>query len=536
MTEKKKYTFSLGVVLLAAALGLLSGVLLAPRGDGRKAEGLYGTVGDGRLDALMQIIDYYYVDKVDRDSLSTIAAQSLLSSLDPHSTFLVPEAMDKETEMMQGHFEGIGVTLASLNDTIFASTVKPDSPGAKAGMRPGDIILMVDTVKVSGGKMEGGTARVGDLIRGPRYSTVTLTLARKESKTPVKVKIKRDVIHHASVPAAVMINRTTGYIRVSRFAETTASEFHNALLQLNAEGMKHLVLDLRGNGGGSLGSAVSMADELLPKGDLIVYTQGANSRRYNSYATSGGLYETGKLTVLINEFSASASEVVSGAIQDNDRGRIAGRCSFGKGLVQRQFTLPSGDGVLLTTARYYSPSGRCIQRPYDKGSDAYYMDYLDRIFSNYTSPDSLFNATADTSQWFLTKKGRKVYGGGGIQPDLMLPYVLDTNWAFYNKLVDKRVLDEVVYHQLHDNYLQLIKQYPTANSFVANYQVDAATWNTILANAKAKGIVPTEGNLKHCASHIRNHYKALMAEAMFDENAYFRVSLQTDNELQKVIK
>lgn len=536
MTEKKKYTFSIGVVLLAAALGVLSGVLLAPHSVDDRAESLFSTSHNERLDALMEIIGYCYVDTVDPDSLSMMAAQNLLSSLDPHSTYLAPRDFDKEVEMMQGRFDGIGVILVEINDTVYVSNVKPDSPAGHAGVVPGDVLLMVDTAKVADVRREGGLSSVVDLIRGPRHSTVTLTLDRKGCKNPIKVRVQRDVIHHASVLAALMIDKRTGYIRVARFAETTASEFHNALLQLNNEGMKHLVLDLRGNGGGSLEAAVKMADELLPAGDLIVYTQGAHSHRRNNYATEGGLYEQGRLTILINEFSASASEVVSGAIQDNDRGLIAGRCSFGKGLVQRQFDLPEGDAVLLTIARYYSPSGRCIQRPYDKGSDAYYMDYLNRIFSNYTSPDSLFNATADTSQWFLTKKGRKVYGGGGIQPDVTLPYVLDTNWAYYNRLVDERVLEEVLHHQLHDHYAELIAKYPTAERFVASYEVDTQTWNCILNTAKAKGIQPNGGSLTKYGRHIRNRYKSLMASSMFGDNAYYSVAVHSDNELQKVIK
>jgi carboxyl-terminal processing protease len=536
MTEKKKHNFSIGVVLLAAVLGVLCGALLVPRTNDDKLMGTMYSPAGLRMSVMMQIIGNYYVDDIDQDSLSTIAIQSMLSSLDPHSTYLAPADFDKEVEILQGRFEGIGVTLKWVNDTVYALDVHAGSPAAHAGVQPGDRIIKVDTVQVSGVKLEEGVSKVVELIRGPRYSTVTLTLDRKDSKTPLKIKIKRDVIRHSSVPAAVMINKTTGYIRVSHFAETTASEFHNALLQLNKQGMKHLVLDLRGNGGGSLESAVKMADELLPKGDMIVYTQGAHSRRHNSYATSGGLFEEGQLTILINEFSASASEVVSGAIQDNDRGLVAGRCSFGKGLVQRQFDLPDGDAVMLTIARYYSPSGRCIQRPYDKGSDAYYTDYLNRIFSNFTSPDSLLYATADTTQQYLTKKGRKVYGGGGIQPDITLPYVLDTNWAYYNQLLDKQVLDEVMCHQLHDHYPELMAKYPTADHFVKNYQIDNDSWQRILNTGAAKGVKPRAESLKRYANHIRNHYKALMAAALYDENTYYRVSLRYDNELQKIIK
>ena len=524
--------------MLALAVGLLAGVLFAPANDGgQRAMGFTSSNAmSDRLDVLTGIINSYYVDDVDYDSLSTVVLQSVLSSLDPHSTYLTPKEFDKEAELLQGRFEGIGLTLFWINDTLYASSVNKGSPAADAGIHPGDRILAVDTVKVSGVKLEGGVSSAVKMIRGPRFTKVTLTIDRKGWDTPQKIKVRRDIIRHASVPAAVMIDKTTGYVHVERFAESTASEFHAALLQLKGEGMKHLVLDLRSNGGGSLESAIEMADELLPKGDLIVFTEGAHQRRYNNYATSGGLFEEGGLTVLLNEFSASASEVVAGAVQDNDRGTIAGRRSFGKGLVQRQFDLLSGDAVLLTIARYYTPSGRCIQRPYDKGSDAYYMDYLNRIFSNYSSADSLFNAIADTSQQYLTKKGRKVYGGGGIQPDVTLPYVLDTNWAYYNKLIDKQVLEEVMYHYIHDNYAQLAKRYPTENDFVNRYQVDDATWQRILLTAEAKGIKPHAGCLKKYAAHIRNRYKALMAMALYDDNAYYRVSLLYDHELQKAVK
>ena len=536
MTKKKKYTFSLGVVLLALAIGLLAGLLFAPRVTDNKTSGFLTPMGGNRIGALMQIIDNFYVDEVDRDSLATIAMESMLSSLDPHSTYLAPKDFDKEVEMLSGRFEGIGVTLFAVGDTIYASNVRKGSPADHAGVHCGDRIMMVDTVKVSGVQREGGVTSVVDLIRGPRYSTVTLTIDRKESAEPLRIKIKRDVIHHTSIPAAVMIDRQTGYIHVSRFAETTADEFHNALLQLLGQGMKHLVVDLRGNGGGSLESAVKLADELLPKGELIVYTEGAHERRRNIYATAGGLFEEGRLTVLINEFSASASEVVSGAIQDNDRGLIAGRCSFGKGLVQRQFDLPAGDAVLLTIARYYSPSGRCIQRPYDKGSDAYYMDYLNRIFSNYSSADSLFNATADTSQSFLTKNGRTVYGGGGIQPDVTLPYILDTNWVYYNKLIDKQVLETVLHRELYEHGSQLLQRYPTAGAFVAGYTVSDAVWQRILQCADQKDISRHPGALSKYGARIRNRFKALMAQSLYDDNAFYRVALPYDTELQKAVK
>ena len=537
MSEKKKTTYSLGIVLLALAIGLAAGFMTAPKVKPQDVPNVTGISKLGsHLVALEYIIANYYVDEVDYDSLTTSAMTAMLESLDPHSSYLTPIANSKENEMMQSRFEGIGVTLHSMNDSVFASTVRAGSPAHRAGIHAGDRIIKVDTTVVTGTGMSEELSSVVNLIRGPRYSTVTLGIQRQGSDKIREIKVKRDVILHPTVVAAIMIDKHTGYVNISRFSETTASEFHAALLQLTKEGMTHLVLDLRGNRGGSLETAIAVADELLPKGDLIVYTEGAHSPRNNHYATRGGLFEEGKLTILINEFSASASEVVSGAIQDNDRGTIAGRRSFGKGLVQRPFDLPDGDAIHLTIARYYTPSGRCIQRPYDKGSDAYYMDYLTRIFSDYRSADSLYNATVDTTQSFLTKKGRKVYGGGGIQPDIILPYLIDTNWVYYNRLADKQVLEQVIFNELFVHYDQIVKKYPTAEAFVKNYQVDDATFERIIRCAESKGIRRHPSCIKKYGANIRNRYKALMAMTLYNDDAFYQVALPYDTELQRALR
>ena len=535
--KKKKTTYSLGIVLLALAMGLVIGFMTAPKIKPKDVPNVTGISKLGsHIVALEYIIANYYVDDVEYDSLTTSAMTAMLESLDPHSSYLTPIDNSKETEMLHSRFEGIGVTLHSMNDSVFVSTLRSGSPAQRAGLRPGDRIIKVDTTVVSGTGMSEEPTDVVNLIRGPRFSTVTLGIQRQGSDKIKEFKVQRDVILHSTVLAAVMIDKHTGYVNISRFSETTASEFHAALLQLTKEGMTHLVLDLRGNRGGSLEAAISVADELLPKGDLIVYTEGAHSPRSNHYATRGGLFEEGKLTILINEFSASASEVVSGAIQDNDRGTIAGRRSFGKGLVQRPFDLPDGDAIHLTIARYYSPSGRCIQRPYDKGSDAYYMDYLTRIFSDYRSADSLYNATVDTTQTFLTKKGRKVYGGGGIQPDIILPYLIDTNWVYYNRLADKQVLEQVIFNELFVHYDQIIKKYPTAEAFVKNYQVDDATFERIIQCGESKGIPRHQSCIKKYGANIRNRYKALMAMTLYDDGAFYQVALPYDTEIQRALK
>ena len=534
---KKKLTFSLGIVLLAMLLGLLIGIMTAPKikAEQDQSNTMENTLSQS-INMVMALVDNYYVDKVDYDSLTEEVMHALLSTLDPHSTYLTPTAFKKEAETLSGQFEGIGLTLFYMNDTVYASHVIPGAPASKAGIHVGDRIIWVDTTQVSGKGFTTESSKVVSLIRGPRHSTVKLTIQRKNSKKLLTMNVQRDVIHTPSVPAHVMVAPKTGYIRISHFGSSTYYEFRAALLQLLNEHMESLVIDLRDNGGGSLEAAIGVCNELLPSGDLIVYTQGEHSQRDNVYATTGGLFEKGRLIVLIDEGSASASEIVAGAVQDNDRGTIVGHRSFGKGLVQRQFPLPNDAAVMLTIARYYTPSGRCIQRPYDMGTDEYYSQYITRIIQNYVAADSILDADYDTTHTYLTKKGRKVYGGGGIRPDIMLPYISDTSLIYYNRLIGYRVLEETAHRQLYEHYDQLTKQYPTVESFVQNYQVDDVTWKAILSLADQKKIPRQASSIKKYGDDIRNRYKATLAMSLYGDNAYYQIAQQGDIELQNALK
>ena len=537
MTKKKKITFSIGIVLLAMLLGLLAGVMTAPKLDARYWQQIEtGSETSQRINTLLTLVDSFYVDKVNYDSLSDEMMNAILSTLDPHSFYLTPTNFEKEGESLSGQFEGVGITLYYVGDSVYASLIVPGGPADKVGIHAGDRIMRVDTTLVSGTGYNLHTADVVKLIRGPRYSTVKLTIQRQGSPKNLIFKLQRDVIHMPTVPAYVMLDDNTGYIRISRFGTATAFEFRAALSELLNENMKQLVLDLRDNGGGSLESCIGVCDELLPKDNLSVYTQGEHIGRSDIYATPGGLFEDGRLIVLIDEGSASASEIVAGAVQDNDRGTIVGHRSFGKGLVQRQFELPSGGAVLLTIARYYTPSGRCIQRPYDKGSDEYYREYITRIIQNYASADSILDAEYDTTQTYLTKKGRKVYGGGGIRPDILLPYITDTNLIYYNRLIGYRVLEDIAHQQLFKHYDQFIKRYPTLEQFVQNYQVDDATWNAVLAYADMKKIPRHRGSLNKYGDAIRNRYKAILASSLYGENAYYKIAISGDIELQYALR
>lgn len=534
---KKKNTYSLGIVLLALVVGLLIGVISAPKVDsGYWQKSADESLMSARVNALLDVVESAYVDSVDYDSISDLMMNAMLSTLDPHSAYLSPTEFAKEAEMVRGQFQGIGVTLAHQDDTVYASSIAPGSPAAHAGVHPGDRIIYVDTVQVSGTGMTKDISNVVEYIRGPRYSTVTLGVQREGSYKIRRIKITRDVIQHNSILAAIMLDKTTGYVHVARFSETTSSEFHSALLELNQQGMKHLVIDLRSNAGGVFDAAINMADELLPKGDLIVYTQGVHSRRSNIYATSGGLFEEGKLTILINEHSASASEVLSGAIQDNDRGAIIGHRSFGKGLVQHKYDLPGDAAVMLTIARYYSPSGRCIQRPYDKGSDEYYTAYLNRILSDYNAADSVLNAPDTSSEPYLTKNGRKVYGGGGIQPDVSLPYFRDIHLVYFNNLISVKAFDRVLRDQLFHHYSSLMKRYPTFEAFQKGYKVDDATFEAILKEGDKEGLTRDAVTLSKYGAEMRNRYRALFAYSLYGDNAYYTISLPYDTELNQALK
>lgn len=534
---KKKITFSIGIVLLAMLLGLLAGVMTAPKLDAKYwQQQKMESAMNQRINTVLALVDNFYVDKVDYDSITDQMMNSLLTTLDPHSYYLSPTSLEKETETLSGQFEGIGITLYCKGDSVYTSHVVPNGPAYKAGIHAGDRIMRVDTTLVSGAGLTGNIADVVNLIRGPRFSTVQLTVQRQGSPKMHTFKMRRDVIHTPTVPAFVMLDKKTGYIRISRFGETTAYEFHIALQQLLSEHMQQLVLDLRDNSGGSLTSCIGVCDELLPKGNLIVYTEGEHNPRSNVYASKGGLFEEGRLIVFIDEGSASASEIVAGAVQDNDRGTIIGHRSFGKGLVQREFEIPGGGAVLLTIARYYTPSGRCIQRPYDMGTDEYYSQFITRIIQNYVSADSILDAEYDTTQTFLTKKGRKVYGGGGIRPDILLPYITDTNLIYYNRLIGYRVLEDIVHQQLFEHSDQLIKRYPTVEQFVQNYHVDNATWQSILTLADNKKIPRHAGSIKKYGDEIRNRYKAILANSLYGENAYYKIAQQGDIELQYALK
>ena len=413
---KKKYSYLLPTALaLAIALGIFIGGKLHFNDSPEK---LFSTNSKkDKLNRLIDYIDYEYVDEIDTDSIVDVTVNNILGKLDPHSVYIPRSEMEAVSESMKGDFVGIGIRFNMYRDTLTVVRTIKGGPSAIKGLQAGDKILMADKDTLYGLRIPNKTL-VGKL-KGQRGSKVNLKIYRKSENRTFTAAITRDVVPISSVDANFMLNGTMGYIRINRFAESTFKEFKNALLSLRKQGATKLVLDLRDNPGGYLGIAEKMADEFLKEGKLILFTKNKKGKIKKAYATERGSFEDSPVYVLINERSASASEIIAGALQDNDIGTIVGRRSFGKGLVQREMDLGDGSAVRLTVSRYYTPTGRSIQKSYKKGHKDYYQKFMERYHSGeLISVDSI--KVADSLK-FVTPKGKVVYGGGGIIPDVFVP-------------------------------------------------------------------------------------------------------------------
>ena len=522
--EKSTQTGNFVLVLVAMVLGVLIGLMFANSHRRSVNSSL-----QGKLDEVLELVNEEYVEPVDADSVSERVVALLLSELDPHSTYLSARETERTDEMMRGNFEGVGLVLHREGDTTFVGQVLDDGPSAGIGILPGDMLVRVDGEEVSSVGMVADS--VVARLRGPRGSSVTVEVERAKGKGE-KFTIHRGVIDHKTLPCSTMLDDTTGYILLTSFASTTHNEFRSALRLLKRQGMRHLVLDLRGNGGGSLQSAVGVAGELLPTGSLIVYTQGAHSRRHDVRARSGGLFTDGRVTVMIDESSASASEVVSGALQDNDRATVVGRRSFGKGLVQTEFELRDGSSVLLTTARYYTPSGRCIQRSYDDGTDEYYRSYVQQLIDETYADTAVANVT-DTTPYY-TVGGRIVYGGGGITPDVILPYRKDSTFIYYNRLASAGLLNRVAFGYVKLHAAELLARYRDGEAFRRQFTVDEKLIEEVVARGEKAGIARDSRSLKAQRRLMANTMKAYIGQSLFGDNTFYRIYMQEDEDLRKV--
>lgn len=420
---------------------------------------------DNKMSFTLNMIRYYYAEKPDMKKIVEKGIVNMLKELDPHSVYISKEDVDKMNEPLVGNFDGVGISFQIMKDTIYVVDVIRGGPSEKVGVMPGDKIVKVDDKIATGDTIK--TDWVFKNLRGVKGTKVKITIERKGRKEPIVFDIIRDKIPITSVDTWFMLDKTLGYIRLDRFAQNSQEEVVNAIKDLKSKGMKELIFDLRGNGGGYLDVAFKLSDEFLDDEKLIVYTEGVSSPRYDFKSQSKGEFEKGKLVILIDETSASASEIVSGAIQDWDRGVIVGRRSFGKGLVQRPFNLPDGSQIRLTTSRYYTPSGRCIQKPWDDGLDSYYNDYMKRYqHKELITPDSI---KFPDSLKYTTSNGRIVYGGGGIMPDVFVP--IDTSRAsdYLINLRSKGIFNNFTMQWVDDNRTTFLKQNPTFDDFNKTY-------------------------------------------------------------------
>lgn len=483
---------------------------------------------------LLRLIDSYYVDTANVDKLTEDAIIHLLGELDPHSMYISKEDVKKMNEGLKGNFEGIGISFNIFKDTLLVTTTIPGGPSEKVGLRGGDRIVEVDGKNIAGIGLKN--TDVFDLLRGDKGTTVEIKVLRKTADEPLEFKIIRDKIPIYSLDASYMLDEETGYIKLNKFSATTTDEFTQALKKLNnGNKLQNLVLDLRGNGGGYLKTAIEISDQFLKDDELVVYTDGVNEPTREYDATAKGIFENGNLVILVDEGSASASEIVSGAVQDWDRGLIIGRRSFGKGLVQKPFFLTDGSVVRLTTAHYYTPSGRCIQKPYDEGLEEYRKDYLERLNAGELfSADSI--TFADSLKYKTKLNGRTVFGGGGIMPDIFIPMDTSSNYRYFNQLRRNQIVYNFVLDYVDTHRDELKKTYSKFDQFNNNFKVNTAMVDTIVSRGENEGIEKDEESLAFTLDSMKKEVKALIARDIFSRNDFFKVLYEDDDAINKALE
>lgn len=484
-----------------------------------------------KFSSLLQLIKYYYVDSTNESELTETAVVAMLKELDPHSIYLSKKEVQKANEPLIGNFEGVGIQFQIFQDTILVISAVPGGPSDKLGVRAGDKIITINGQEAFGKKITN--SYVMERLRGQKGTKVTIGILRNNELPLIDYTITRDKIPLNSIDATFMLSPTIGYIKLTRFARTSMDEMQESILALKQQGMKELILDLRNNSGGYLDIAVDLSDEFLPSQKLIVYTEGLRSPRIEFRATNKGDFENGKLIVMVNEGSASASEIVAGAVQDWDRGLVLGRRSFGKGLVQRPFNLPDSSVIRLTTARYYTPSGRSIQKSYEGGAEDYYAELNNRYrHGEFISADSI---KFPDSLKYYTPAHRVVYGGGGIMPDVFIPLDTTASSKYYTDLWRKGVFNDFVLSYMEKNRNKISKDYPDFKAFKENFGVDQALMSQFVDFARNKGVTPEEGDLDKSGNEIKYIIKGIIARNVFNANSYFEIISPIDNELMHAV-
>jgi carboxyl-terminal processing protease len=513
------------IIGLTLAIGVLLGGFLNSTNQNHF---LANNNSRNKLNKLIDFIDNEYVDDVNTDSIVNLTVDNILSKLDPHSVYVPPSEQTQVAEEMKGNFVGIGVNFYMFKDTV--AVIKPveNGPSAKAGILSGDRILYAGKNKLFGRKLSNDSLFAN--LKGEVGSDLELLIYRKSIHKQLKIKIKRAIIPLKSVDIALLINPTTGYIKINRFAETTFDEFKAGLTKLQNEGTKSLVIDLRDNGGGYMEEAIAIADELLKDKQLIVFTKSKKGAIEKTFATSNGSFESGKVSVLINENSASASEILAGALQDNDRATIVGRRSFGKGLVQREMDFDDGSAVRLTIARYYTPTGRSIQKPYVKGKEEDYFKESDLRFKNGELYEKDSIKIADTLK-FKTKKGKIVYGGGGIVPDVFVPLEVEHGNETTAYLLQSGVVGHFAFEQLDKNRKTFAGL--TFEQFKTKINATDLYFKAFHDYIAQSGL---DLNFTNSKSLVKRYLTAEFARQLYGEAFYYQVILKDDAMAKAVLK
>ena len=480
-------------------------------------------------------ISNLYVDNVDEGKLVEDAIRGMLEKLDPHSSYSTPKEVKALNEPLSGSFEGIGVQFNMVEDTLLVIQPVTGGPSEKVGIVAGDRIVSVNDTAIAGVKMS--KEDIMRRLRGPKGTKVMLGIVRRGIKDTLSFKVVRDKIPVKSIDAVYMIRPEVGYVRIGNFGATTHDEFCEALEKLTKQGMRNLILDLQGNGGGYLQAAVNIANEFLQKGDLIVYTEGRRMQRNEYKAKGNGKFLDGKIVVLIDEYSASAAEIVTGAIQDQDRGKVVGRRSFGKGLVQRPIDLPDGSMIRLTVSHYYTPAGRCIQKPYTKGdSKDYAMDVMNRLkHGELMSADSIH--FADSLKCYTLREHRPVYGGGGIMPDYFVPLDTLAYTKFHRELSAKSYIINANLKYVDANRKALRKRWTSFDEFRRNFVFPKEEIDKMIADAAKDKIVPKDNaELEKTLPKLSMQLKALVARDLWDMSEYFAIINEESEIVRKAVE
>ncbi len=524
----KSYKNSLIWLPITIAISIVIGIFVGNQFTNQR----YATDNDRKLNTILNLISDEYVDTININDLIEQSIPQILANLDPHTVYIPRSELTAANDELEGSFGGIGISFMVMNDSVNVVEVIPGGPSEKVGILAGDRIVSInDSTFVGSGVTNESVMRK---LRGAKGTTVKLGIKRNNSNKILTFNVKRGDIPVNTVDAAYMLDKNIGYIKINKFGRTTYDEFLNSLVKLQKEGAKKYVIDVRGNGGGYMEMAILMANEFMPENELIVYTKGREKKNDSQFWSDGnGSFQDTEIAILIDEYSASASEIFAGALQDNDRGLIIGRRSFGKGLVQRQFMLPDSSAIRMTIARYYTPSGRCIQKDYKKGEDSYNQDILDRYTHGEAyNKDSI---KVDKTKVFETKHGRKVYGGGGIMPDIFIPSDTTGITSYYINVSNAGLIQQFAYKYSEINraalkklkdYKQFLRILPSNDILLSDFVMYAAQ----------KGVPARWYYISQSRDLILTQLKALIARDIFGNEAFYPIFNRNDRAILKAIK